>query len=716
MPLVPDADHARHRGLTHHIQRVSDSALDVALVAFALWTVIFHVALALDWRRDFTALVWLAILTLTVEVWLLFRSRRSRQGSRPGADHRTTNRRSPRAPAGLVGGAVGLSAATAVYAAVVEPTGAAWWPVWVGVVATTAVGVVVALRFRPRLGVGTREEPREARWPTLTVVTLAFLMAALSVMTLRPEGDDVYVMNQALYVEAHDEPFPERDTIFADQVFRDTRPHDLPASAIEPLIGIAGRWLPFSTPTVAYLLLAPAISFLGVFAVWRLARTLRTSWPALATAGTLAFLFLDGAENPSFGNMSLTRSWQGKAIVVFLLLPLVWHYALAWARDGDRRAMIGLMAALVAGVGLSTTGLAVVPAAAALGLVAGVVVSRRPARLWTASTAFVYPLLTWLIARQAERPAPIVGQSTAAPPSANGAAGATAPATATVPPPDAPAPAPFEFSGDLQGLDADTLWYFVFGHEVTSLLVSVIAMALTWVVLHDRASRLAVALGSFAVFALVYAPGAAARIDDATHVGAVLWRSVWIVPLPLMVGLLLAAPASLRSARDRLAGAAASVGVLVALFATGTPVIDGARVSNFGKPAWDVEPVTRAAAAKLTDLAEPGAIAAAPERVGWALSSTTIKVRPVNPRGFELVGSHAVAEFRSDDRRLLSEATERGLEPGEADRFGTALDALRVSIACVDTDVTDPRLEQVFERHGFEVVERHQTCTYWRRG
>lgn len=693
----------------------SDSLLDVVLVVFAIWTVVFHVAIALDWRRDFTALVWLAVLALTAEVWYLFRSQRPGHRPEPGDDPRTAPP-APRAPAWLVGTAVGLGTATAVYTAAAEPTGAGWWPVWVGVVVTTAIGAAAALRFRPRVGSGVREEPREARWPTLLVVAVALLMAVLSVMTLRPEGDDVYVMNQALYVEAHDEPFPERDTIFSDQVFRDTRPHDLPASSIEPLIGIAGRWLPFSTPTVAYLLLAPAVSFVGVFAVWRLARTLRASWPALATIGAMAFLFLDGAENPSFGNMSLTRSWQGKAIVVFLLLPLVWHYGLSWARDGNRRALVGLVAALVAGVGLSTTALAVVPAAAAVALVAGVVVSRRPARLLAASAAFVYPLLTWLIARQAERPAPIVGQATTASPAANGAGGAAAPApaTATVPPPDAPAPAPFEFSGDLQGLDPDTLWYFVFGDAVTSLFIAVAAMTLTWLVLRDRASRLAVALGSLAVFALFYAPGAAARIDDVTDVGAVLWRSIWIVPIPLMVGVLLATPASLRSTRDRLAGAAASLGVLVALFATGTPVIDGARVSNFGKPAWDVEPVTRAAATKLTDLAEPGAIAAAPERVGWALSSITIKVRPVNPRGFELVGSHAVAEFRSNDRRLLSEATERGLEAGEADRFGDALDALRVSVACVYTDVNDPQLERVLERHGFEVVESDQTCTYWR--
>lgn len=715
MPLVPAADPDRPRDLGSRIAEVSDSVLDVVLVAFALWTAVFHLALILDWGRDLTAAVWVALLALAAEIWYLIRVRRRR--SRDHAADPEPGRPAPSAPRWLIGTAAAIGMASALYAAVVEPRGGGWWPVWTGVVLAAGLGVLVALRFRPLVGSATREEPRHTAWPAIFVVGLALVMAALSVLTLRPDGDDVYVMNQALYVEARDAPFPERDTIFADQVFRDTRPDDVPASSIESLIGTGGRWLPFSTPTVAYLLLAPAVSFLAVLGTWRLARTLRAGWPALATAGAMAFLFLDGAENASFGNFSFARAWQGKVIAVFLLLPLVWHYALSWSRDGDRRGLVMLVAALVAAVGLSSTALAVIPGAAAVVLVAGAAVTRRWRRLAWATTAFVYPLVLWLVARQAERQAPVVGSpaATAGESVASGGPAAAAAASSAVPPPGSAAPAPFEFSGDLPGLDAHTLWYYVFGHAAVNLLVALTAMALTWVVLRDRASRLAVALGSTAVFGAFYAPGAAIRIDEATDFGSVLWRAVWIVPLPLMIGLLLAAPAALRATRDRLAAAAASVGVLVALFATGTPVIDGPRVADFGSVTWDVEPVARAAAANIDALSSPGAIAATPEKIGQAISSTTVDVRPVNPRGFEMYGSHAVPEFRSDNRRLLSAAVERGLEPTKVEAFRTALSTLRVTVVCVAPAASGAIIDRALEAAGFAHIEADEACVYWTR-
>ncbi len=160
--------------------------------------------------------------------------------------------------------------------------------------------MVVLLRSPVRAGEGARPVLAVG---ALAVVGMAVVFAALSAVTVRPDADDVFLINRSNWVEERGGQFPVGDTLFSDEVFRADRP-ERPPTSIEPLVGAVARILPVGSPTVAYLWLAPLASALGVLALWRLLRTLRAPAPALACLVGAGFLALDGAVHTSFGNMS----------------------------------------------------------------------------------------------------------------------------------------------------------------------------------------------------------------------------------------------------------------------------------------------------------------------------------------------------------------------------------------------------------------------------
>ena len=44
------------------------------------------------------------------------------------------------------------------------------------------------------------------------------LVALLSLVMVRPDQDDVFVVNRSTWIAEHDTSFPERDTVFSDDV------------------------------------------------------------------------------------------------------------------------------------------------------------------------------------------------------------------------------------------------------------------------------------------------------------------------------------------------------------------------------------------------------------------------------------------------------------------------------------------------------------------
>ncbi|MDQ1520360.1 MAG: hypothetical protein QOI55_1433 [Actinomycetota bacterium] len=657
----------------------------MVVVAFALFTVAYHAALAFDLRITLTVVAWLVATVIAV-----IAMRAVPNGDAHGDAHPLEADVEPFPRFAVAAGIVGVGAALVLGTRVLDD--ARWWLFDIAAVAALLLAGAAILRTRPALG---ERRSRPALAPIVALVLAgAFALGAL--LTVRPDADDVLGVNRSVWIEHRGATFPVRDTLFSNQRFSYTRPEN-PSPSIEPFVGVIARWTPLSAPTVAYLVIAPAVSFLAVLALWRLLRTLRATLPWLALAVAVVFLVYDASLPASFGNFAFGRAWQGKVIFVFLAVPLLWRHALAWSRDGDRRALAMLVATNVGAVGLSTTALFVAPPITVLGVLAGLRRERVAQRLAGMVGALAYPLGAGLFALVAARQ----------PTSIALAAGHLVAQVAHTAPVDV-----------TNGLDSWDPWYFVVGTGATAL-VAAVATLCGWLGTRDRASRLALVLAPLALFGVFVSPPVLHVLQHASSEGAsVLWRVVWIVPVPAMVGVLATGALARYGSRAVVATAVVFAAICVV---GGTPVwshSNGARL--VWHPEWDLDPGEAKAAHRLLGMSHKGDVVATPEdargNIGGTIAVQTVDVRAVDPRGKYLTGRHTRnPAFHANERRLVTRGMTSGIEPSELGAFVASLHLLSVDAACMRPGLERGVPGLGIVQAGFVPAGRDDQCVYWRR-
>ena len=528
-------------------------------------------------------------------------------------------------------------------------------------------------------------------------VVIALAFGLLAMFTRRPDSDDSFLVNRSLYAQEHADGFATGDTMFGDEEVDSVRP-DVAPSSIEPLIGVVGRLSGVPAQTLTYLVLGPVIAAAGIFAAWRVIRTFRVRAPALVTAVTAGFLLLDGVRHQSFGNFSLARSWQGKVILVFLLVPVLWHYALAWSRDRSPSAAVGLVAANVAAVGLTSTGLVVAPAVSVLGVLAG-----NPKRLARSvpvlGLALAYPLGALLLGSDTGL---VLGSAVAELAAGSVIGRAASPEIGPI------------------GEGASFSWYLVLGSGIPMGIAAASILG-SWATVRDAAARRALLLAPVAVL-LFFGPGIHRLFITELSVDAVYWRVIWIAPVPVMAGLAVTAGVRwvlTRSGPERTAlrwtaAVALPLAVTAGLWFRGAPILVETNMDLWVFD-WDVDPGRRAAAQRAIDLSEPGDVVAAPVPVGQPMPLLSVEVRPVNPEDRFTFGGHATPEFDAPGRALLARSLGTGLAPDTAQAFRSALDTLSVDTVCSLQAIAGDPVEEELAATGFVVVDTTDTCVYWRR-
>jgi Family of unknown function (DUF6077) len=677
----PEAAPAIDAGDVDPVTRGIDVALDAAILAFALWTVVYHVAIVGHVPVAVATGIWFAgvVAGAAAAAVVPWRSR-----ARRGGDGATDVEPAP-APAAIAG-IVGAVVAIALARSVLE--GKHWWLAEAAAVVALAVAAVAIRKGR---SVPAR---RPVALAPIVAIVIAVAFAAGSLFIVRSDADDILTLNRSVWISHHGRTFPQRDTLLSNERFAYTRPEN-PSPAIEPFIGVIARYTPWTAPSVAYLGVAPAVSFLAMLALWRLLRELRAVLPWLALAVSAVFLAFDGNIHPSFGNFGMVRDWQGKAIFVFLAVPLLWRHAIAWSRDGDRRALVMLIATNIAAVGFSTTALFVAPPITVLGVVAGLRRDRVRSQVVGTLAALVYPLGGGLFAAIAARQ-PVALALAARAGELVGDIGRPSPVA-------------------VSPLHSWTPWYFVIGTGTMGVVAAVAALC-GWLGTRDRVASYALVLAPVALFGVFLTPLALHALKNASSEGAsVVWRVVWIVPLPAMVGLLATGVLARYGTRAVVAVAAA---VVVVCVAGGAPVWarrNGAFVVSH--PQWDISPRDETPASKLLSLAHPGDVIAAPERIAGAVAIRSADVKTVDPRGQYLTGraSHAPG-FLADQRRLVTRGMQSGIQPSESGAFIASLNQLSVDVACTRLGLERGVVGSAMTAAGFTDVGRDAECHFWRRG
>ncbi|MEM9035809.1 MAG: DUF6077 domain-containing protein [Actinomycetota bacterium] len=648
--------------------------VDAVIVGLAGWTVVFHLALVLGWTRTPTMVVaGLVCGPLALAVALGQERPIDPTGDEPAAAADRPDR------AHLV--YVGVAGLVAAATTVVRPSGGGFAAVWLAMLALAVAAVWLIRSGGSSLRPDVRDLPR---WTIWLVAGLAAL-AALGVV--RQDLDDVELINRSLYVEQHAGPFPTRDTVIADEVFASDRP-ETPATSIEPLIGVIAVVVPVSATTVAHLWVAPLVMALAVLAMHRLLVTARAPAPVLVTTAASAWLLLDGEVLRSIGNHGIPRAWQGKVILLVVVVPALWHHLLRWLREGDRSSLAIATACGIAAVGLSRTG-TFLPVLIVVTVALAALVADLGRRIPGVVIAAAYPVVAGVAGVVAER----------APTAPRGLLAATQPVVL------------------LPNTDPAQPWYSVLGRGV-GFAVACFAVLTAWAWVGDRLTAAALAIVPAIVALAVSTPGAAVRVDEVTGSNSILWRSVWAIPVAAGIGLaLVAAPRLLP--RPRVAAVAVPLALAGAFVADGVWIASSENrgASIEWPPAWKVDADDLVAAERLIDLTDPGRLVAAPVGVSGTLGTITLDIRAVAPRDDSLKGRIVVPELLADERRSLTFSLTTGtLDAIATDLARTALVELDVATVCSrpDIDPENPLLGLLFDL-GYDEIERDEHCVYWTR-
>jgi hypothetical protein len=197
----------------------------------------------------------------------------------------------------------------------------------------------------------------------LLLLLLAAGCATAPLFMLRPNQDDVVYFHRALtQLSDLSQPILTRQTS-VDVDAASFSPVHL-ATSHEMLMALLGHYFGID-PLYCYQVVGHAFTafFIPFVLYWCVRRLGLDRW--LAAIGALfgvTFLLLDSVGVASFGNTAFGRMWQGKSIVWILFLPAALSLSYRFLREGSRSDVVWLTLLAVAGVGLSSSALYLIPA------------------------------------------------------------------------------------------------------------------------------------------------------------------------------------------------------------------------------------------------------------------------------------------------------------------------------------------------------------------
>ena len=210
------------------VVRWSDRLLDGSVAGLASWTVVFHLARWTGAGRDGALGLWLVV----VAGWAVLRLLRPAGPEVPVP--------SSDGPVPDVRWLVGGLAAVAALVAWVDVDGL-WWPVlWAGLALLLLVAVRRSLPSAQSPSIGAEPSPAvPSRAAAVAVLGLALVMAVLSLVMVRPDQDDVFVVNRSTWIAEHDAAFPERGVAGA---FSSAAEPALPGMKSRPSVFVPPRY------------------------------------------------------------------------------------------------------------------------------------------------------------------------------------------------------------------------------------------------------------------------------------------------------------------------------------------------------------------------------------------------------------------------------------------------------------------------------------------
>jgi hypothetical protein len=523
-----DATGGHSHGGSQAAATVSVLLCDGLALGFALWTICCHAVVAGNGTLRHLLPLYAATVGLALVVAWLWR----RRGPRPAAPFAVTagetaaRRRALRILQGT-GLALGVAGALVLRGAVRMV--ALWW--WVGLLlGVAAVAFLIMGTSTPRA-----EPPRRSRLLELGLWAIAVVCVAITLTSHRPDIDDAFYVNVA--VTAAD--FPDRALLSGDSLHGSP---ELPLHQPTHRIQTYELW----NGALSYLTNTPAIqcfhwisaSIAALFVPLAFARLFRLLTPRFwlwSTAVVVLVLVATGETARCYGNVAFVRMWHGKGIYLCVFMPLVYTYAVRFALYPSSRRWLLLAAAQIAALGCSSSAVWGAPA----GALAAMCCVLRPDRaglrkLALGALASAYVLaIGWLLKGEVRE------------------------VLEALIPPEQPD--------------------FLFASSLTSVLgwshlrvFAIASVASAWAVCQRGiAQRFAIAV-PLAVWVVLLNPYWAGWVVE-NVTGPSHWRSLWALPVPILMTLVLTAPLRLDGRKALYVAGRVGFVLAVAAFALWVP-------------------------------------------------------------------------------------------------------------------------------------------------
>jgi hypothetical protein len=615
------------------------SALDglthLSVLAFAAWTLIYDLGLAAHLGTTSLLAMW-AVCVVVIIVGLVRFPVAAFSQPAPGRPRQAEPAPVRRRALAVVGILLALGAGAA---AGLHSLGLPWvWTPLLGLASVAAAGMWLLTGDAEPSAVPAAG--RTSLAGSVLAACVATAAAIFSLYIVRPTPDDVYYVSRSVWTAQHGQ-IPVRDVIFTSQAIKPIT-GEVPISSIEVFNGALARVLGMPAAGFSYEIVLPVLTFISVWAVWMLIRRWAPGRYALCFVVAMVYLAWDGG-NATFGSFHLMM-WQGKAGFVSAMVPLLYFYLTDWAENPSRRGLVLVIASGVAAAGLSSVAVYVVPLVTAA-VAVPLLCKRMFKEAFGAGLVSAYPVAAGLVAVAVSPLGHI---------------------------PNALIPAP-------------TAWTWVMQAGLVGAVSGVALWAAPWLARREVPALMTAGIAGMAGVLVI--PSVMVLLGGTLGISPVLWRLLWVVPGPVLVGLLAAVP--LPSAKRFLvtgrilsvipAGALAAVLVVFGVVAWSHQ--NGATIASH--PSWKVKASWLVAARGVVHTDHVRGAILSTGSVMEVVPLLTTRVQAVNARSYYLAGLPAVGRQFITDRRLLTRLADGGLPLPRKAVLQAALNRVGVGYACV---------------------------------
>lgn len=198
---------------------------------------------------------------------------------------------------------------------------------------------------------------------TVILLLLSIFAGAINLLFNRPDSDDIAFSHRAFVdVNNLNLPFSLTNTLLEKPGLPPITPLHV-FTSIEPTTSLIAKALHLPQLGTLHLGLGTLVNFILPIVLFLFIRLFRSSTSAsiFGVAAALFFIVMSGDTHRDWGNFTIMRSWQGKAILMELIVPLSILFTLRFCLNGKRIDLVRVYATSACGFGLSGTGLFLIP-------------------------------------------------------------------------------------------------------------------------------------------------------------------------------------------------------------------------------------------------------------------------------------------------------------------------------------------------------------------